>query len=101
MPGARLHSDYWGLYLTKSIIKGYIYYVFLLDEVIEEAILRPIKSKAEVRPFLVYQVRSMIVQGRKLVIVIRLNNAKEYEAVKEPLRELGVELEFVNIYTAY
>ena len=43
----------------------------------------------------------MIVQGRKLVVVIRLDNAKEYEAVKEPLRELGVELEFVSTYTAY
>ena len=40
-------------------------------------------------------------QGRKLVIIIRLNNAKEYKAVKKPLRELGVELEFVSIYTVY
>ena len=40
-------------------------------------------------------------QGRKLVVVIRLDNAKEYEAAKEPLRELGVELEFVSTYTAY
>ena len=40
-------------------------------------------------------------QGRKLVIIIRLDNAKEYKTVKKSLRELDVELEFVNIYTAY
>ena len=40
-------------------------------------------------------------QGRKLIMIIRLNNVKEYEAAKESLRELGVELEFVSIYTAY
>ena len=34
-------------------------------------------------------------------MIIRLDNAKEYKAVKEPLRELGVELEFVSIYTTY
>ena len=101
VPGARLHSDYWGPYPTKSIIGGCIYYVFLLDEATGEAKLRPIASKAEVRPFLVHEIRSMIVQGRRLVVVVRLDNAKEYEAAKEPLRELGVELEFVSTYTAY
>ena len=101
VPGARLHSDYWGPYPTKSIAGGCMYYVFLLDEATGEAVIRPIASKAEVRPFLVHQVRSMIVQGRKLVVVVRLNNAREYVAAKEPLRELGVELEFVSTYTAY
>ena len=101
VPGARLHSDYWGPYPTKSIVGGCIYYVFLLDEATGEAVLRPIASKDEVRPFLVHNVRSMIVQGRRLVVIVRLDNAKEYQAAKESLRELGVELEFVSTYTAY
>ena len=101
VPGARLHSDYWGPYPTKSIIGGCIYYVFLIDEATGESRLRPIASKAEVRPFLIHEVRSMIVEGHRLVVVVRLDNAKEYEAAKESLRELGVELEFTSTYTAY
>ena len=54
VPGARLYSDYWGLYLIKSIVGECIYYVFLLNEATEEAILRLIKFKAEIRLFLVY-----------------------------------------------
>ena len=34
-------------------------------------------------------------------MIIRMDNAREYETAKEPLRELRVEVKFISTYTAY
>ena len=83
--GACLHSNYYGSYSISSIIKGYKYYIFLINEVIKRASIRLIVLKSKVRLFLVYKIKKILLKNRRIVVNVRLDNIKKYELVKNKL----------------
>lgn len=101
VPGMRLHSDVWGKFPVGSIIDGCSHFASLIDEATGRAKNRPIKSRSEVTGFLVHSVKVFQTEDQKVVVVIRTDNAKEYEVAEKALRELGVVVEFTSTYTAY
>ena len=101
VPGARLHTDFWGPYPTGSIINGCKQFVDLIDEATGRARIRPITSKTEIRSFLIHEVRYLIVEEKRPVVVIRTDNAKEYQSAERELSYMGVSVEFTSTYTAY
>ncbi len=101
VPGARLHTDFWGPYPTGSIIGGCKTFVGLMDEATGKADVRPVTSKSEIKGFLVHSVRILIVEEKKPVVVIRTDNAQEYKTTETELASMGVAVEFASTYTAY
>ena len=85
----------------RSLIKKYKYYIFLIDEATKKTILRLVVSKIEIRLFLIYEIRKILLKDKRIVIVVRLNNAKKYEATKSKLRDIDIELKFIIIYIIY
>ena len=73
----------------------------LINEATRRAKLRSITLKSEVKRFLVHEVRTLIVEDRKLVVIIRTDNAQEYEATKQALNNMRVVVEFSSTYTVY
>ncbi len=58
-------------------------------------------SEKGVKGFLIDEVRILIVEDRKLVVVIRTDNALEYQATEKKLADMGVSVELTSTYTAY
>ena len=84
-----------------SIIVECRNFVILIDEVTEQGKLRLIEFKAKIKGFLIYKVRHLIAENRKSVIVIRIDNVKEYKSIVKELADMGVVVEFFSVYTAY
>ena len=57
IPGARFYTDVWGKYPIGSILDGSQSYTFLIDEATRRARLKAIKSRKEVRPFVMHEIR--------------------------------------------
>ena len=101
VPGAGLHTNFWGPYPIASIIGGCKMFVTLIDKTTRRVRLRPIASKSEMKGFFIYEVRALIVEDRKPVVVIRTDNARECVATEQALNDMGVSVEFVSTYKAY
>ncbi len=101
VPGARMHSDIWGPFPCGSLIGGCKSYVSLIDEDSARARMNIITSKGEVRLFIIHEVRWITYEGHKPVIVVHVDNAKEYQAAEKELWSMGVSIEFVSTYTAH
>ena len=68
-----------------SIIKSYKYYIFLINKIIERINIYLIVLKSKVRLFLIYKIRKILLKNRRVVINIRLDNAKKYKSIKNKL----------------
>lgn len=101
VPGARLHTGYWGKFPIGSILGGCKFFVTLIDEATGYAFLLPLSTKAGVRPWLVNTARALVVEGRVPLVVVRADNVKEYLAALNDLKQMGATMEFVSTYTAY
>ena len=84
-----------------SIIVEYRNFVILINEVTKREKLRLIKFKTKIKGFLIYKVRYLIVKNRKLVIVIRIDNVKEYNFIVKELTNISVIIKFFNVYIVY
>ena len=52
VPGARMHTDFWGPYPIKSIVGGCKWFVSLIDEATDYSAITPIASKKEIKLFI-------------------------------------------------
>ena len=71
VPRARLHTDSWGPFPVGSITGGCRMFVTLIDETTGRSRLRPTILKSKVKSFLIHKVRTLVVEDRKPVVVIR------------------------------
>ena len=105
VPGARLHIDVWGKFPVGSIISGCTMYTFLVDEATGKAWILPIKSRTEVGPFVIHNVRWIhsegVLEGLHPTVSVRTDNAKEYQGIENDLMRMAVGMEFTSTYTAY
>ena len=101
VPGARLHTEFWGPFPVRSIIGGCALYVSLIDKATGRASLRSLVTKADVQGFLLNNVRLLLTEGHMPVVTVRTDNAKEYQSTQKELLDMSVTMEFTSTYTAY
>ena len=78
-----------------------MYFVSLINKIIERAMIRSIVFKTEIYDFLIHEIRHLLIEDKKLIICIRINNALKYKIIEKELRDMSVCIKFTFIYTAY
>ena len=78
-----------------------MYFVSLIDKIIERTIIRFIAFKIEIHDFLIHEIRHLLTKKKKSIICIRINNALKYKATEKKLRDINVYIKFIFIYIAY
>ena len=63
--------------------------------------IRFIVFKIEIHNFLIHEIRYLLIENKKLIICIRINNALKYKIIEKELRDMNVYMKFVFIYIAY
>ena len=57
--------------------------------------------KTEIHGFLIYEIRHLLIEEKKSIMCIRINNALKYKIIKKELRDMNVYMKFIFIYIAY
>ena len=63
--------------------------------------IRSIVFKIEIYDFLIHEIRHLLIEDKKLIICIRINNALKYKIIEKELRDMSVCIKFTFIYIAY
>ena len=78
-----------------------MYFVSFIDEAIKWAMIRFIVFKIEIHGFLIYEIRYLLIEDKKSMMCIYINNALKYKIIKKELRDINIYIKFIFIYTAY
>ena len=101
MPEARLYTDFWGPFPVGSIIGRCTLFVSLIDEATGRVSLRPLVTKAGIHRFLLNNIRLLLTEGHILMVTVRTDNAKKYQATRKELLDISVTMKPTSTYTAY
>ena len=78
-----------------------MYFVSLINETIELTKIRFIAFKIEIQNFLIHEIRHLLIEKKKSIIFIRINNASKYKVIEKELFIINIYVKFIFIYTAY
>ena len=97
----RMHIDFWNKFFINNIKKEYVYFVSLIDETIKWTMIRFIAFKTEIHNFLIHEIRHLLIEDKKLIMCIRIDNALKYKVIEKKLRDMNVYIKFIITYIAY
>ena len=63
--------------------------------------IRFIAFKIEIHNFLIYAIKYLLIENKKLIIYIRINNALKYKIINKKLHDINIYIKFIFIYIAY
>ena len=78
-----------------------MYFVLSIDEIIKRAIIRFIAFKIEIYDFLIHEIKHLLIENKKLIMCIRINNALKYKIIEKKLRDMNIYIKFIFIYITY
>ena len=78
-----------------------MYFVSFINEIIKRAMIRFIVFKIEIHDFLIHEIRYLLIENKKSIMYIRINNALKYKIIEKELRDMNIYIKFIFIYIAY
>ena len=63
--------------------------------------IRPIAFKIEIHNFLIHEIKHLLIEDKKSMMCIHINNALKYKIIEKELRDINVYIKFTSIYIAY
>ena len=63
--------------------------------------IRFIAFKIEIHDFLIHEIKHLLIEDKKSIMCIRINNALKYKIIKKKLRDINVYIKFIFIYIVY
>ena len=78
-----------------------MYFVSFINEIIKRAMIRFIVFKIEIHDFLIHEIRYLLIENKKSIMYIRINNVLKYKIIEKELRDMNIYMKFIFIYIAY
>ena len=78
-----------------------MYFVSFIDKIIERTIIRFIIFKIEIYNFLIHEIKYLLIEDKKSIMCIRIDNVLRYKIIEKKLRDINVYIKFIFIYIAY
>ena len=72
-----------------------------IDKIIKRAMIRFIVFKIEIHDFLIHEIKHLLIEDKKLIMYIRINNTLKYKIIEKELRDINIYIKFTFIYIAY
>ena len=94
----KIYIDFVKSYFMNFIIDEYKMFITFIDEVINHAKIKPFALKNEIKGFLIYNYKSLIMENYKLMLFIRTDNAKKYIIIENELQNMSVIIKFIIAY---
>ena len=63
-----------------------MYFILFINKIIKYAIIRLIAFKIEIYNFLIHEIRHLLIENKKLIIYIRINNTLKYKIIEKITR---------------
>ena len=63
--------------------------------------IRFIAFKIEIYGFLIHEIKYLLIEDKKLIMCIYINNILKYKIIEKELRDRNVYIKFIFIYIAY
>ena len=98
---AKMHIDFWNKFFIDNIKKGYVYFVSFIDKTIERAMIRFIVFKIEIHNFLIHEIKHLLIENKKSMMCIYIDNALKYKIIEKELRDMNIYMKFIIIYIVY
>ena len=78
-----------------------MYFISFINKIIKRTIIRFIAFKIEIYDFLIYEIRHLLIENKKSIIYIYINNALKYKIIGKKLHDMNIYIKFIFIYIAY
>ena len=78
-----------------------MFFISLIDKTIKRAKLRLIAFKIKIYNFLIYEIRYLLIENKKSIMCIHINNILKYKIIKKKLHDININIKFIFIYIAY
>ena len=63
--------------------------------------IRFIVFKTEIHNFLIHEIKHLLIENKKSIICIYINNILKYKIIEKKLRDMNIYIKFIFIYIAY
>ena len=77
-----------------------MFFISLINKIIERTKLRFIAFKIKIYNFLIHEIKYLLIENKKSIIYIYINNALKYKIIKKKLYNININVKF-TIYIAY
>ena len=78
-----------------------MYFISLINKTIIRIMIRFIAFKIEIYDFLIHEIKHLLIENKKSIICIYINNALKYKIIEKKLRDINIYIKFIFIYIIY